>query len=168
MGPRPHNRQVRYELPELGPGDFRFSCEIEVRFRDLDAMGHVNNAVYATYFEVARAGYMRAIGCRSEPDRSMAKQFPFVVLDLYCRYLSPAFMDERLVVYLRTTTVGTSSFVFDYLVTSKADARAVAQARTTQVYYDYATGQSMPLPRPMREAIARLESGPDPGDGRPA
>jgi hypothetical protein len=42
--------------------DFRAHFEVEVRFRDLNAFGHVNNAVYATYFEGARLGYVRAIG----------------------------------------------------------------------------------------------------------
>jgi acyl-CoA thioester hydrolase len=36
---------------------FKFSTHIEVRFRDLDALGHVNNAVYLTYFEIARLHY---------------------------------------------------------------------------------------------------------------
>ncbi|MDA0882981.1 MAG: thioesterase family protein, partial [Bacteroidetes bacterium] len=35
--------------------------EIEVRFRDIDAMGHVNNAVYLSYFEQARIGFFNAI-----------------------------------------------------------------------------------------------------------
>jgi len=48
------------DLPS--PSDFRFHKEIEVRFRDLDAMGHVNNAAYMTYFEMGRTGYMAAIG----------------------------------------------------------------------------------------------------------
>ena len=45
-----------------GPEDFPVAAPIEVRFRDLDGMGHVNNAVYLTYFEVARAHYWRALG----------------------------------------------------------------------------------------------------------
>ena len=38
---------------------FKFSTQIEVRFRDLDALGHVNNAVYLTYFEIARLHYCK-------------------------------------------------------------------------------------------------------------
>ncbi|HWX25489.1 MAG TPA: acyl-CoA thioesterase, partial [Vicinamibacteria bacterium] len=38
-----------------------FSCEVEVRFRDLDALGHVNNAVYLTYLESARIAYWMAL-----------------------------------------------------------------------------------------------------------
>jgi acyl-CoA thioester hydrolase len=48
---------------ELFPPDtpFRMAVPIEVRFRDLDAMGHVNNAVYFTYFEHARLHYLRRL-----------------------------------------------------------------------------------------------------------
>jgi len=45
--------------PRTGP--FRYGHTVEVRFRDTDALGHVNNAVYLTYFEAARAGYYRAL-----------------------------------------------------------------------------------------------------------
>jgi acyl-CoA thioester hydrolase len=41
--------------------DFRFNYPIEVRFSDTDAMGHVNNAVYLTYFEQARLAYWREL-----------------------------------------------------------------------------------------------------------
>jgi acyl-CoA thioester hydrolase len=42
--------------------EFPVAAPIEIRFRDLDGMGHVNNAVYLTYLEVARAHYWRALG----------------------------------------------------------------------------------------------------------
>ena len=49
------------------PDDFRYSRTIEVRFRDLDGMDHVNNAVFFTYFEQGRVGYWRALGMDPPP-----------------------------------------------------------------------------------------------------
>jgi acyl-CoA thioester hydrolase len=148
---------MRYELPELAPSDFRYCHPIEVRFRDLDAMGHVNNAVYATYFEVARGGYLRALGCWPDEDRDLFERFPFVVLDLYCRFLSPVVIDEGLEVRLCTSHLGSTSFTFDYLISSTRDGRPVARGRSTQVFYDYGAGHATEIPDEMRRAIEAYE-----------
>ncbi len=47
--------------PALAEGDFPCHHPIEVRFGDTDALGHINNATYLTYFEAARAGYYEAL-----------------------------------------------------------------------------------------------------------
>ena len=137
--------------------DFRFSCEIEPRFRDLDPMGHVNNAVYFTYFEIARTGYIRAIGHWPEDERPMSERFPFILLKIECTYLSAARVEERLRAHLRTSRVGTKSFEFDYLLTSGADGRAVASGHSVQVFYDYAAGRTMPVSDDFRRLLEDYE-----------
>jgi acyl-CoA thioester hydrolase len=136
--------------------DFQFHCEVEVRFRDLDAMGHVNNAVYFTYFEVARTGYMKALGhCSNEED--LFALYPFILLDVQCRYVSAAGLAERLRVHLRTTRIGTKSYEFEYLVTGRDDGRVVATGKSTQVYYDYREKQTLPVPDDFAKRIEALE-----------
>ena len=143
-------------LTELRPDDFRFCCESAVRFRDVDAMNHVNNAVYLTYFEIARDGYARALG-HCEADASPAERFPFILLDVYCRYVSAAEPGERLLIHLRTSRMGGKSFEFEYLITSAGDRRTVAVGRSTQVYYDYASGRTEPIPEHFRQLVAAIE-----------
>jgi len=135
--------EKRAEIP--GPDDFRFSCQIEPRFRDLDPMGHVNNAVYFTYFEIARTGYVKAIGHWPDDDRPMTERFPFIMLKIECTYLSAARVDEVLVAHLRTSRVGHKSFEFDYLLDSAKDGREVARGHSVQVFYDYPTGSTLPV-----------------------
>lgn len=141
------------------PSRFTVGCEIEVRFRDLDAMGHVNNAVFGTYFEVARTTYVRRLGLADGGSADLGKRFPFIMLDLYCRYLSPATMDDRLRLHLKVAHVGRTSFRFEYLITSLADGRAIAVGHSTQVYYDYRTGRPAEVPPELRAAIETLEGG---------
>jgi acyl-CoA thioesterase FadM len=62
-----------------------------------------------------------------------------------------------LVVHLRAASIGTKSFVFEYLVTRKADGAPVAAGRSTQVYYDYARQQTLPVAQEFRERLERLE-----------
>jgi len=139
--------------------EFPLSTEVEVRFVDVDAMGHVNNARYATFFEEARVAYFRKTVSEEFSDRELEKTFPFVLLDLYCRYLSPVRMGERLQVSIRLSRMGGKSFDFEYLITSRTDGRAVATGRTTQVYFNCARNQTEPVPDGLREAFARIEGG---------
>ena len=62
---------------------FKFSTHIEVRFRDLDALGHVNNAVYLTYFEIARLHYWKKLFGSEAFSRH-----GFVVVRAECNYRS--------------------------------------------------------------------------------
>lgn len=137
--------------------EFRTSCEIAVRFRDLDAMGHVNNAVYATYFEVARTYYVQALGHLESDEPGFADCFSFILLDVYCRFLEPVGFGDRLRVWIRTSRIGTTSFDFEYLVTSERTERPVAYGRSTQVYYDYDEGRAVPIPDDVRHAIVSLD-----------
>lgn len=141
--------------------DFRFRCDIEVRFRDLDAMGHVNNAVYATYFEVARLGYVAALG-HADPGGGVVELQPFIMLDIHCRFLAQVGFGEPLVVHLRTVSIGTRSFAFEYLITRRKDGTAVATGRTTQVCFSYAEQKTLPVPQAFRDRIERLEGRPIP------
>ena len=143
--------------PLRSVGDFRWSCELEVRFRDVDAMGHVNNAAYLTYFEVARTGYMRALGHVEGPRPAMADWFPFIVAQLSCRFLAPATVGDRLRVHLRTSKLGRKSFDFDYLAVQAADQSPVAAGQSTQVYYDYREQRTKLIPADFRQRIEKLE-----------
>ncbi len=143
----------RVELP--GVEQFHYHQDFTVRFRDLDAMGHVNNAVYFTYFEEGRAGYTRALGLAPADLRDATERFPFILLDASCRFLAPASLEDRLRLHVRTAHLGTKSSVFEYLITRQPDGLPVAAGRTTQVAFDYAAGKTIPIPADLR---ARMEA----------
>ncbi|MEI7703233.1 MAG: thioesterase family protein [Deltaproteobacteria bacterium] len=136
--------------------DFRVHRDIEVRFRDLDGMAHVNNAVYATYFEVARVAYVKALG-HADPDGPLEALQPFIMLEMNCRFLAQVRFGEDLVVHIRTVSIGTKSFAFEYLLCRRKDGAAVATGRSTQVYFSYADQETLPIPEGFRNRIERLE-----------
>ena len=144
-------------MPDLRPEDFRFSCPIDVRFRDIDAMGHVNNAVYSTYFENARAGYIKTLDLELGEGAGLTERFPFIVVDLYCRFLSAVKIDESLVAHMRCH-LGRSSFVFEYLLTSTKDGRSVAVGKTTQVSFSYTRNRTTRIPKDFRAAVEKFEN----------
>ena len=139
---------------------FRFALPIEVRFRDTDAMGHVNNAVYLTYFESARAGYYRAVTGRVF---EAATDNPHSIILAHARvdYRSPAFFGETLIVECRTTWVSRSSFALEYRVSTgespRGSGRAVADGETIQVIFDYAAGRPTRMPPDLFAQLAAYE-----------
>jgi len=125
-----------------------FETELDVRFRDLDAFGHVNNAVYATYCETARARFLReAVGeTFAEPNQ--------VVAHLELDFEAPlAHADaDRVRVGVCVREIGGSSVRLGYEL--RDGHRTVATAETVQVLVDPETGAPRPVPDEWRDALA--------------
>ena len=120
------------------------------RFRDTDAMGHINNAVYVTYLEVARQEYWREF-----QQGANYRDVPFILAHVDIDFRSEALMHESLELCIRCSHVSTRSFGFEYAIREAVTHRLVVEARTVQVFYDYEKKASMPCPPEMR---ARLEA----------
>jgi len=147
-------------------GDFRYVHPIEVRFRDTDAMGHVNNAVYLTYFETARAGYYRAVTGRTF--ETVAETETSMIM-AHCRieYRAPAFFGETLLVACRPGWVSRSSFSLEYRVSAAGDSprgagRLLADGESIQVMYDYRAERPMRMPQELLRLLAAYEGRPIP------
>jgi acyl-CoA thioester hydrolase len=143
---------------ELTDQTFRFSTTLEVRWRDLDPLGHVNNAVYLTYLEQARVHYLRDLGVAPSDPEGIG----FILADVSCQFKSPLALGEHVTIHARVSKLGNSSFIFKYRLEGP-EKRLVATARTVQVCYDYAARRSIPVPAPWRQAITAFEPGLDAG-----
>ena len=130
------------------PASKRFQVKIPVRFRDLDPMGHVNNSVYLTYFEVARTAYWQELHHDYRYD-----VLDFVVARSECDYVSGAMLREILRVEVWLSRIGTSSFVLDYEAFEEQSERLVARGRTVQVMIDTRSGRSRPIEPELRERM---------------
>jgi acyl-CoA thioester hydrolase len=131
---------------------------VQVRWRDLDALGHVNNAVYLSYLELARLSYVTALmppGAELDPSTWLPRDFQFILAQLEINYRSPALLTDRLQVAVHVSKVGRKSFVFEYAITDSLSGRLIADGQSTQVWYDYAANASRPVPE---AAIARMEA----------
>jgi len=124
---------------------------LEVPYADIDAMGHLNNVAYLRYLEWARQKYWLAM--RQTDD---FWQIDFVVARAEIDYRASAHMGEVLELEIHVSRTGKSSFDFSYRLTG-ADGRLVAEARTTQVCFDWATRASKPLSAERRAEIERFE-----------
>jgi len=128
--------------------DGHLSVEIPVQWRDLDALGHVNNAVYLSYLETARVRlWHERMGGRD------ARDIPFVVARVEIDYRQPIELGQRVMVELGCHAIGRSSFTLVYRVT--ADGELAAEARSVQVCID-SRGETIPVPAPVRSALESI------------
>ncbi len=134
---------------------YRFTKRIEVQFRDCDPLGHVNNAVYITYLEVARFAYCKeALGFTAE---LATGPLSFIMARVECNFRSQARLGDELDVRIRLADIGRSSFSFEYEIVQARDGRLVADGRSVQVMYDYQRQQSVPVPDEFRAIAERFE-----------
>lgn len=125
--------------------DLPFETAVEIRFQDLDALGHVNNAIYATYCEQARVRFFE------EAFDVGLSELNFVIANLEIDYRTPIEDTGEAVVGLGITDVGTTSFRFGYDVVYEGETAATAES--VQVVVDPETKSSAPIPDRWRDPI---------------
>ncbi|HXG54156.1 MAG TPA: thioesterase family protein [Vicinamibacterales bacterium] len=128
-----------------------FTHRLDVRFRDCDPMGHVNNAVYPTYLEQARFAHWRALwGIDLE---ALPGGTPGVILArLEIDYRRPAKYGEVLEVRIGLERTGRTSFTYVYEIVD-ALGQLVVDARSVLVMYDYKHGTPVPIPDDIRQKL---------------
>jgi acyl-CoA thioester hydrolase len=131
---------------------YRFSLELEVRFRDLDALGHVNNAVYLTYFESARMAYWMHVN--GQTDLSGVNM---ILARAEVDYRSQVGYRDQLEVGVRCASIKRSSFVLEQAIVERTSGRLVAQARKVLVHYDYAEGRTKALTEDQRQLLMKQD-----------
>jgi acyl-CoA thioester hydrolase len=144
------------------PADFAHRVTIDVRFADTDAMGHVNNAVYLTYCEMARIRYWSDV--TGEPVALGHEGAESLILaEARITYRAPVFHGETVTVETRATHIGRSSFTLAHRLTACAPQgapRLVATSDSVMVRYDYEADRPTPLGPRFAEAIETFEGGP--------
>jgi acyl-CoA thioester hydrolase len=128
---------------------FHFVFRDRVRFRDLDGMGHVNNAVFLTFMESARIAYFTEHGAGNNPQQHL------ILARMEVDFRSPIAFGERVEVGVRPSRLGTKSFDLEYEV--RADGRLAAEAKSVLVGYDYTRGESVEIPVEWRDWLEPAE-----------
>ena len=131
---------------------FSVRHDLHPRFRDTDAMGHINNAVYVTYLEVGRQEYWKRIDA-SRDYRSV----PFILAHVTCDFRSEALVSDVLEVGVRCEWIGVKSFAFAYEIREKTSRRLVVEGGSVQVCYDYENKRSISMPEWLRSALEAFE-----------
>ena len=136
---------------------------MDVRWGDMDALGHVNNIMYFRYFEQARIAWYEGagFGALGGGDTGM------VIVDNRAEYLLPVVYPAAMDVRMGGHSPGRSSFVTTYTIA--VDGRLHARGASKIVWIDLAAGRSTPLPEALRETLSGGHAGGPGGstDGGP-
>ncbi|MGQ3013705.1 MAG: acyl-CoA thioesterase [Flavobacteriales bacterium] len=137
---------------------FNYVVPVQVRFADTDALGHVNNAVYLSYIEMARVIYFREVFGELIDWKSTG----LILAKAEVNYKRPLYISDELHVALRTKSIGEKSFVSEYgLFVKKGDEYTlISTAETVLVCIDYTTGKTFAMPDSWRSAIFERDANP--------
>jgi acyl-CoA thioester hydrolase len=118
-----------------------------VRFRDLDAMGHVNNAVFLTYIESARVAYLQDLGAAAT-----LQEMSIIVARIEIDFRAPVAFGDEVEIAVHASRFGAKSFDLEYVL--RVGGTVVAEAKSVLVAYDYGKGAAVELPDEWREKLA--------------
>ncbi len=130
--------------------EWRFSIAVEIRFRDIDMFGHVNNAAYFTYIESARVAYYTALTGLTDP-----REFGMTLASEKMDFLKPIFYGQTVHVYTRIGRVGNKSWTLEHEIRDAQTGEVMAAGSTVNVHYDYKSKQTLPLPA---DLVAKMEA----------
>ncbi|MEO5939599.1 MAG: thioesterase family protein [Candidatus Limnocylindrales bacterium] len=140
-------------------GEFGHRAVVVVRFADTDAMGHVNNAAYLTYVEIARIDWWMAR--TGEPlERGPGRDQGLILAEAEIVFRSPVFFGDTVVIETRPSRLGRTSVGLEHRLTASRDggpSRLAAICRSVLVRYDYATERPVPWPPGLIERIEAVE-----------
>lgn len=131
--------------------DFKFSMPIQLRYADFDMLGHLNNATYVTYYEVARLHYFEQLGWT-------LKDATNVVAHLDIDFLLPILPDSKVLCSIKTISLGSKSFQMQYALTSMDSKSFFSRAHSVQVCIDRNDGKAIIIPDNVRELLSKYDS----------
>jgi acyl-CoA thioester hydrolase len=129
--------------------DYKYRTLVPIRFSDLDAYGHANNAVYLTYFETARSNYWRDVVKWDWNNNGI------ILAKAEITYLKPITRHDEIACYVRTTRIGNSSFdVMHILVKLNGEEEEICTTgKTVCISYDYSINKSVKIPIDQRKRM---------------
>lgn len=136
----------------MQPTDFRHSTPVDIRFADLDALGHVNNAKYLTYMEHARVRYF---GMLRMWDATQAKH-GLIMAKVVVEYKLPLLLEDQIQVWTRVSRLGTKSLDTEHVIT-RQDGEVAATGFIVAVVYNYEQKVTVAIPDSWRESLMAYE-----------
>ncbi len=121
---------------------------LQIRFSDIDALGHVNNAVYLNFLELARVSFWKSLFVmKNDID------FPFILARAEIDFRHPLHLSDSANISVRTGRIGNASWDFQYIIRSENENLVIMEAKTVQVYFDYSVRKSVMIPEAMRSVL---------------
>lgn len=133
---------------------FRHKTLIQIRFKDIDRLGHVNNANHITYFELARVDYFNTLmgrGAKIDWDNES-----LILARMEMDYKQPIFLEDKISVYTWASRMGSKSFDMSCSIVKETEGGAemeVAKGLAVIVCFNYKLNQTIPIPEAWKEKM---------------
>lgn len=126
---------------------------IQIRFNDVDQMGHINNAVIMEYFDLGKSEYFGAVGVPPEQGT-----FTVVIVHLEVDFMSQIRFHDKIHITTHCERVGNKSVTVLQQVINSDSGQVCASCRTILSGYSRITNSSAPIPDSLRQEIERFEA----------
>lgn len=135
---------------------FLFTHRMEVRYSDLDAQWHMNNARYLSFFEQGRFAYLIHLGLW---DGRSFLDLKSIIADIHITFIAPVSLTTSVVAGVKVTRIGNKSLTFHQELADAETGEVFSRCETVIVTFDYHTQLSIPVPVDWRERIGIFENG---------
>lgn len=134
---------------------YKFKTQIQVRFKDVDKQGHVNNANHLTYFEISRTDYFKEI-FRKHNDWDKTGM---ILAHTEITYKAPITLEDSIYCFTRVSRFGSKSFDMENILAAKTPMgfEIRAYGKSTLVCMDYVNKQTVPVPESWKTASMQYE-----------
>jgi acyl-CoA thioester hydrolase len=122
--------------------------QVQARFGETDALGHINNTSYFVYLEEARIRFFESLGYRME-----LNDWKFILASTKCDFVSQGYFDQLLSVKTYVSRIGTKSFQLEHDIVCSQTEQLIAKGNAIIVYYDFKSQKSEALPELLKEGL---------------
>jgi YbgC/YbaW family acyl-CoA thioester hydrolase len=133
--------------------DFTFTMPYTVRIADINYGGHVANSAVLNFFQDARISYLEELGGFSE--MNIGGGCGLILPEAHVKYCSEMFLFDELVIGVKVTRIGRSSFQMAYRI--ERDEKLTAEGETTLVCFDYQTRKPRRIDKTFRALLEKFE-----------
>ena len=135
-------------LPDLS--GFRHHTDLQIRFSDVDVLGHVNNTVYMAFYDTGKAHFFREILGQPVDWRHVET----VIANVDCAFIAPVYFGEEIEVLTKCSSISEKSFKLLQVIRSK-EGEVKSACETVMVAFDLKSAKAMELPDVWRDALER-------------
>lgn len=149
------NSKFLDDYRQMERADFSYFFTENTRWGDSDAMGHINNVLYARYYESARVAYLDEL-----LDMQFANKVPtgVILADMKIAYLQQLHHPAIMQIGARVSRLGGSSMHLDAAVFVEGNEQPISTSRATLVWFDYAQNKTLKIPADIRQTIIAYET----------
>ncbi len=132
---------------------FRHHTDVQIRFNDIDILGHVNNTVYFSFYDTGKAYYFNAV----RRGQMNWREVDTVIANVNCSYLSPILFGEKVEVYTRCEVLGEKSFKLRQMLVEKNTGEVKSVCETVMVSISRETKRSCEIPETWKQQFRDYE-----------